>query len=407
MTVIKSNPNQINALSLKYLQICQRLESSERTVSRDIHRIIGATESKYHEFYVRNSIRQIESSLREIQTLSKSITAEIQTTSHNLKRVAQRYQQDEEAIKRIKRIVHTMLLGKKLILNKKTPLLLSRLSILNNSSIKATLIKSSQTQNTKNFQSSFEPATIENFYGISDPQLKSQLGSRSCISTVAKPNGVPTNSSNLMTVLKRIRDFEYKQNVDKSGQLGSPGFGNYYGNAEFGFGYFDISGGASLQDTNKARSDKDLPEMQTGFRMFYLDGQFTVPRELDAAFLSGSLIGAKGEAAVNHSRLAHENSPLSLDFYLGRVSGNASVENYSASIGAKAEATGAELKVNPFNWFGFEPLEEWFGIEWSPYVGVEFSLGSIGASASVGLNNELYAAYGIGVGIKFGAEKDD
>jgi toxin YxiD len=52
-------------------------------------------------------------------------------------------------------------------------------------------------------------------------------------------------------------------------------------------------------------------------------------------------------------------------------------------------------------------LEEWLGIEYDPYIGVDLSLGSAGASASVGLETSVYAALGIGVGVKGGFEKDE
>jgi toxin YxiD len=172
--------------------------------------------------------------------------------------------------------------------------------------------------------------------------------------------------------------------------------------------HLDLDGEASLVNSNKMLKQKNLQEEKYYQRLFYGSGQVKVAlAEFDDDFVSGDLIGGKAEFAVSHSRLAYEVSPAKLDFKLLQADANAGIENYSVGVGAKVSAIHSELVVNPLNWFGYEPLEEWFGLEWDPYIGIEASLGSVGASVKAGLNNELYAAYGIGLGIKFGAEKNE
>ncbi|RIW28244.1 hypothetical protein D3H55_22020 [Bacillus salacetis] len=131
------------------------------------------------------------------------------------------------------------------------------------------------------------------------------------------------------------------------------------------------------------------------------------PKALGDAFLYGQQIGVKTEAGVSKSSFKHDNSPLAADFSFGQGEAKVNYENYTASAGAEVNAAKVEVKLEPLNFFGYEPLEEWFGIEYDPYVGVDFSLGSAGASASFGMETSIYAAWGIGVGVKGGLEKDN
>ena len=79
-------------------------------------------------------------------------------------------------------------------------------------------------------------------------------------------------------------------------------------------------------------------------------------------------------------------------------------ENYTVSGAAGVATVKVELKLEPLNFFGYESLEEWFGFDYDPSIGVDFSLGSIGVGASIGLETSIYAAYGVGV--KAGMEED-
>ncbi|PWI59190.1 hypothetical protein DCS65_20590 [Bacillus subtilis] len=125
------------------------------------------------------------------------------------------------------------------------------------------------------------------------------------------------------------------------------------------------------------------------------------------SFLSGEMIGGAAEANIINANFDHKKSPALFKVKIGHGETKAGIENYSVGIGASASIADAELTIHPFNWFGYEPLEEWFGIEYDPYFGVTASIGSVGVEVKTGLENELYAAEGIGLGIKFGAEKDD
>lgn len=257
----------------------------------------------------------------------------------------------------------------------------------------------------------------EKYFGLEDDSLFSILGStpmrRSILfqnsnqTTNIKQNA-HTDSQVSDTKFLSYLDFEYKENIDLYGQLGSPGIGNYGGKLEVTIDHMDLEAGASLVDSNKLLKEKGLDEEKYYQKLLYGNFQGKIGlAEFDDDFISGDLIGGKAEFAVSHSRLAHEVSPARLDFKLLQADANAGIDNYSIGVGAKVAATHSELIINPLNWFGYEPLEEWFGIEWDPYIGVEASLGSIGASVKVGMDNELYGAYGVGIGIKFGAEKDE
>ncbi|WLR41399.1 hypothetical protein LC087_10815 [Bacillus carboniphilus] len=145
-------------------------------------------------------------------------------------------------------------------------------------------------------------------------------------------------------------------------------------------------------------------------QVMFFEGKIDIPYSYKSTFksiISGDNIGAKGEAVVSKSSFSDDHSPLSLDYIRGQTEGKVNYENYTLSAGAAVIATKIEFKIEPLNFFGFEPLEEWFDIDYDPFVGLDLSLGSIGLGASVGAENSIYAAYGIGIGVKFGAEKDE
>ncbi|MDQ0213963.1 hypothetical protein J2S13_000358 [Oikeobacillus pervagus] len=191
--------------------------------------------------------------------------------------------------------------------------------------------------------------------------------------------------------------------VEKDGLLGSPGIGN--ANCQSGIEDQKLSVGikASLVDSNKGIENGKFPQ-----KVLSLDGDVMIPApsQLDEMFLAGALISEKIEGNMSDSKLADEKSPVSLNFKLGNAEAKAGIENHS--VGAEIKANPAKVGVNVelLNWFGYEPLDEWFGVEWDPYIVIEASIGSAGVKAQVGMENEIYAAYGIGLGIKFGAEKD-
>ncbi|WP_110113580.1 hypothetical protein [Bacillus sp. CGMCC 1.16541] len=128
---------------------------------------------------------------------------------------------------------------------------------------------------------------------------------------------------------------------------------------------------------------------------------------LENSILHGQLIGGKAEAVVSKSAFSHEKSPLKGDFIAGQAEAKANIENYTASLGAEATAAKIELKLEPLNFFGYEPLEEWFGFEYDPYVGLDIMLGTVGVGASIGMETGAKVGAGIGLGGKVGLEKDE
>lgn len=144
-------------------------------------------------------------------------------------------------------------------------------------------------------------------------------------------------------------------------------------------------------------------------KVLYGDMEISAPyglKSFSESTMLGQNIGFKSEAGVAKSTFSHENSPLKGTFNLAQGEAKLNYEDYTFSVGAGVSATKIEVKLEPLNIFGYEPLEEWFGFNYDPFVGVDISLGSIGVSGSVGLENSIYAAYGVGVGVKAGLEKD-
>ncbi len=119
------------------------------------------------------------------------------------------------------------------------------------------------------------------------------------------------------------------------------------------------------------------------------------------------MIGASAEGNLADMEIGHEKFPVSFEAKVGHAQLDANISEYSASLGGEASVAEAELTITPLNWLGYEPLKEWFGIDIDPYIGVGVSVGSVGIGGSFGLQNEIYAADGVGVSFKFGAKLDD
>ncbi|QXE00988.1 LXG domain-containing protein [Terribacillus sp. DMT04] len=140
-------------------------------------------------------------------------------------------------------------------------------------------------------------------------------------------------------------------------------------------------------------------------RAIYGETKSYLPYGLDTLtsnILYGQHIGAKVEAGIGKIEATHENSPLSGTVNFGQAEGKANYEDYTVSAGLNASIAKIEIKLEPFNFFGFEPLEEWFGLKKDPYVGFDVLLGSVGVGASVGQETGAYASYGLGYGAKIG-----
>ncbi|MGD6849014.1 LXG domain-containing protein [Rossellomorea aquimaris] len=189
--------------------------------------------------------------------------------------------------------------------------------------------------------------------------------------------------------------------------MGSDGVGNAGAlfSADMKEGTSEAKLFASMVDTKYM---DDVPEF-VDQKVLYTDMGAAMPYTplaFGKSVLMGQQIGFKTEAGISKSSFSHDNSPLGGDISFGQGEAKVNYENYTASAGAEVSAAKVELKLEPLNFFGYEPLEEWFGFEYDPYVGVDLSLGSAGASASVGLETSIYAALGIGVGVKGGFEED-
>jgi toxin YxiD len=129
---------------------------------------------------------------------------------------------------------------------------------------------------------------------------------------------------------------------------------------------------------------------------------------LSEKLLYGQLIGGKAGAVVSKSSFSHEKSPIGVDITEGVAEASAAYENYGISAGAEATAAKIEVKVEPLNWLGYEPLEEWFGIKYDPYVRGDILLGSASIAGSLSPEETgAQVSFGVGTGVHFGFEKDE
>ncbi|WEZ08544.1 LXG domain-containing protein [Priestia flexa] len=189
-------------------------------------------------------------------------------------------------------------------------------------------------------------------------------------------------------------------------QFGSDGLGNAEAKLSTTDGEFAVSGAASVVDTEHMDNVPSFVDQ----KLLFSEVQGAVPYELDSLKNSlqyGQLIGGKLNGTVSKSSFSHDRSPLSGDFIAGQAEAQANVENYTLNLGTELSAAKIETKIEPLNFFGYKPLKEWFGIEYNPYVGVDILLGSVALGGSVGAETGGKVALGVGVGGKFGFEKED
>ncbi|WEZ63245.1 LXG domain-containing protein [Bacillus subtilis] len=255
---------------------------------------------------------------------------------------------------------------------------------------------------------------IIEFFGISNSDDPS-IGTKNIGSKSEADHGINKNKSDdegitqkIYNTFDAINNLKYAKNKEINGAI-YKGFGNGYANIDISNQKVNFKAGASLIDTNSAYKEEKLESKELFFRMAEGNIEVSLPylQSFTDSFLSGEMIGGAAEANIINANFDHKKSPALFKVKIGHGETKAGIENYSVGIGASASIADAELTIHPFNWFGYEPLEEWFGIEYDPYFGVTASIGSVGVEVKTGLENELYAAEGIGLGIKFGAEKDD
>ncbi|MBY0030411.1 LXG domain-containing protein [Priestia aryabhattai] len=222
--------------------------------------------------------------------------------------------------------------------------------------------------------------------------------------------------ANYQQVPSSLSQVTNKQNVSKSADekkkvredaFGSDGVGNMSAELSNKKNTLDINLKGSVVNT------EHMDDVPSYVSQQFLAGEMEVslPYSVTAVsdkILYGQLIGGKGSAVFSKSSFSHEKSPASLDITEGVAEFNAGYEDYGVSAGAEASIAKVEVKVEPLNWFGYEPLEEWLGIEYDPYIGVDVLIGS--ASIEGSLKPEeigVQASLGIGGGVKVGFQKDE
>lgn len=213
-------------------------------------------------------------------------------------------------------------------------------------------------------------------------------------------------SKYVMPINKTINNEQsFEKNIEDG--FSSDGIGNantfIKNNSEDKISSMGLSG--SIVDTDKMEYSLDSVKQ----KVLFGEINVTAPYSMDSitkSLLHGQHVGLKTEAEISKSSFSGDVSPLSGDVIFGQVEAKANYENYTVSGAAGVAAVKVELKLEPLNFFGYEPLEEWFGFDYDPFIGVDFSLGSIGVGASVGLETSIYAAYGVGIGVKAGMEED-
>ncbi|MGC4378499.1 LXG domain-containing protein [Fictibacillus sp. Mic-4] len=232
----------------------------------------------------------------------------------------------------------------------------------------------------------------------------------------------PTNS--LLPIDKLLQAYSFS-----SADLNLRGRAYYSGVENNKFSFWDTPGIGNFNDELKADRDQLKYKFESSFldtdniagaivdkknnvtnyglnsKLFTASGEINLPiseKEVKKDLYSGAFIGGKAEATFSESTFKHPLSPTEVKLKVGTGEMKAGIENYSIGAGAEVSAVKVETKKELFTFFGYSPLKEWFGI--SPYVGFDVSLGGYGIGGSLGLENEIYAADQIGVGIKWGVD---
>ncbi|MFP7479022.1 T7SS effector LXG polymorphic toxin [Terribacillus saccharophilus] len=199
---------------------------------------------------------------------------------------------------------------------------------------------------------------------------------------------------------KSTNEYEYEYNLTDGWE---DGVGNTEVLANINLDDKDISLNTSASIVNTEYKDEGLENLKA--KVLYGETKFYAPYGFDSLkdnFLYGQHIGQKIEAGVGKIEVSHDNSPLSSTINFGQVEAKTNYEDYTASAGINASIAKIEFKLEPFNFFGYDALEEWFGIEKDPYLGFDVLLGSAGVGGSIGQETGIYASLGLGFGSKFG-----
>ncbi|PLT30785.1 T7SS effector LXG polymorphic toxin [Peribacillus deserti] len=135
--------------------------------------------------------------------------------------------------------------------------------------------------------------------------------------------------------------------------------------------------------------------IDAGFKV----GEFNIHQEMvrgEAKLHYGKVIGGEASAAATFIDLGVDHDYGKLHGKVGEAKVGVEVKDGHFAFGAKADLAKAEGEVKI-------PLP---AIDWNLVIGGEAAYGSIGGEAQFGLVNEVNAGLGIGLGVKFGVEKD-
>ncbi|GCF79944.1 MULTISPECIES: T7SS effector LXG polymorphic toxin [Bacillus] len=150
-----------------------------------------------------------------------------------------------------------------------------------------------------------------------------------------------------------------------------------------------------LTSFNKIGGEVKGAVVDAGFKV----EDFTIHEQLLRAEVKaqfGGGIGGEAKAGVTFNDLGVDHDFGKAHIKVGNAEAGFEAKDGHIGIGAKADLVKgeAELKVPiPF-------------IDWKVVVGGEAAYGSIGGEAKFGLMNEIDVGLGIGLGVKFGVEKD-
>ncbi|PFG72789.1 WXG100 family type VII secretion target [Bacillus sp. YF23] len=136
--------------------------------------------------------------------------------------------------------------------------------------------------------------------------------------------------------------------------------------------------------------------IDAGFKV----GDFTIHEQLlrgEVKAQFGGGIGGEAKAGVTFNDFGVDHEDGKVHVKVGNAEAGVEAKDGHVGIGAKADLIKGEAEVKI-------PIP--FIDDWKIVVGGEAAYGSIGGEAKLGLMNELDVGFGIGLGVKFGVEKD-
>ncbi len=92
---------KIDELAAEFKQLSRAIEASETNINREVNSLISDTNSKYDEYYVRSTTSELDRMLREMRTLTISITERLNNKYYVLKQASECYRNDEATAKKL------------------------------------------------------------------------------------------------------------------------------------------------------------------------------------------------------------------------------------------------------------------------------------------------------------------